>query len=130
MGLWEFYKDIQYLKEKAKFDNMSCFTGSERGTSSQCPSCARKKKVHGRVWTCSACEFRGHRDMVGSVNMHPIAFNEKVMFPHSITYLRAGAIRARSSSPDTGQSCLGMMGENNHRVRGRRKPQATSSIAA
>lgn len=44
MGLWEFYKDIQYLKEKARFDDMSCFTGSERGTSSQCPSCGTRKK--------------------------------------------------------------------------------------
>lgn len=130
MGLWEFYKDIQYIKEKAKLSNMSCFTGSERGTSSTCPSCDAKKKVHGRVWKCGRCNFVGHRDVVGSVNMHLLAFEEKVIFPHSITYLRPGEIRGSSSSPGTGQSCLGMIGNSNHRDCGRRKPQATSSIAA
>ena len=109
MGLWEFYKDIQYIKEKAKSSNMLCFTGSERGTSSTCPACDAKKKVRGHVWKCGCCKFTGHRDIVGAVNMHPLDFEEKVMFPHSITYLRPGAIRGRSSSPDTGQSCLGLI---------------------
>ena len=129
LGLWEFYKDIQYIKEKSKFENMVCFTGSERGTSSQCPSCNHKKKARGRLWKCKQCKFMGHRDVVGATNMHPLAFGEKVMFPHSITYLHPGKIR-RSSSPDTGQSCLGMIGDSTHRYRGRRKPQAMLPIAA
>jgi hypothetical protein len=45
--------------------------------------------------------------VVGSVNMHPIAFNSKIGFPQHITYLRPGYLsQRRSSSLDTGQSCL------------------------
>jgi putative transposase len=131
LNAWEMLADrLPYIKEKAKSSNMLCFTGSERGTSSTCPSCDAKKKVRGRVWKCGQCKFIGHRDVVGTVNMHLLAFGEKVMFPHSITYLRPGEIRGRSSSPGTGQSCLGMIGNSNHRDCGRLTSQATSSIAA
>lgn len=113
MSNWEFYKDIQYLKEKAEHSHIECFTGSERGTSSQCPRCDKKKKAKGRWWKCPQCKFEGHRDIVGSVNMHPIGFNEKVIFPVLITYLLPGQIR-RSSSPGTGQSCLSESISYNH----------------
>jgi Putative transposase DNA-binding domain len=55
----------------------------ERGTSSQCPVCGWKQKVKGRVWRCRnpQCAFVGHRDVVGSVNMHPLAFGTKIAFP-------------------------------------------------
>jgi putative transposase len=105
MSNWEFFKDIQYLEEKAEHSHIECFTGSERGTSSQCPRCEHKKKARGRWWKCPKCLFSGHRDLVGSVNMHPIGFNEKVIFPFEITYLLPGQTR-RSSSLGTGQSCL------------------------
>ena len=36
MSGWEYGKDIEYLKEKSEKFGMKCFTGSERGTSSQC----------------------------------------------------------------------------------------------
>ena len=39
ISLWEYGKDIDYLTYKAKQAHISSFTGSERGTSSQCPSC-------------------------------------------------------------------------------------------
>ena len=59
----------------------------------------------GRNWRCKVCGFVGHRDIVGAVNMHPIAYGQVVSFPKRITYLRPGSIR-RSSSLGTGQSCL------------------------
>ena len=59
----------------------------------------RKKKPKGRNWVCKACGFTGHRDLVGSVNMYPIAYDQKVMFPRSVTYLRPGKAR-RSSRAD------------------------------
>lgn len=54
--------------------------------------------------------FVGHRDVVGSVNMHKIAFDEHVLFPRSVTYLRPGLSRS-SSRADTplaspGACCL------------------------
>ncbi len=106
MALWEYGKDIDYLTHKAKQAHISCFTGCERGTSSQCPMCGHKHKPKNRQWTCKACGFSGHRDLVGSVNMHKIAYGEQVMFPRSFTYLRPSSSRA-----DTPQRCLGESSE-------------------
>jgi putative transposase len=125
MSQWEFGRDIRYLEHKSERCGMAFFKGSERGTSSVCPDCEHKQKARGRLWQCRQCGFLGHRDVVGSVNMHKLAFGERVMFPEIITYLRAGAARlgrgvnnrvqgqtsARSSSLDAGQrawsrSCL------------------------
>jgi putative transposase len=101
MALWEYGKDIDYLTHKAKQAHISCFTGSERGTSSQCPCCGHKHKPKNRQWNCKVCGFQGHRDLVGSVNMHQLAYGEQVEFPRSFTYLRPSSSRA-----DTPQSCL------------------------
>jgi hypothetical protein len=118
---WEYGRDIAYLSYKAKAASIESFTGSERGTSSQCPVCGGKQKVRGRVWRCRnvSCSFMGHRDVVGSVNMHPLAFGQTIAFPARITYQRAGPVRvqareeqpclvgdqqARSRRPDTGHS--------------------------
>jgi len=96
MAVWEYGKDIDYLTHKAKQAHIMSFTGSERGSSSQCPVCGHKHKPKGRNWACKACGFSGHRDLVGAVNMHQLAFSEHVIFPRSVTYLRPGL--ARSSS--------------------------------
>ena len=92
---WEYGRDIAYLTYKAKHACIESFTGSERGTSSQCPVCGWKQKVKGRQWRCRnpECSFQGHRDVVGSVNMHPLAFGTKIPFPARITYQRAGPVR-------------------------------------
>jgi putative transposase len=99
MALWEYGKDIDYLTHKSKQAHIMSFTGCERGTSSQCPVCGHKHKPKGRNWVCKACGFTGHRDVVGSVNMHQLAFDEHVMFPRSMTYLRPSKSR-RSSRAD------------------------------
>jgi putative transposase len=106
MAGWEYGKDIDYLTHKSKQTCISCFTGSERGTSSRCPCCGHKHKPKGRNWVCRACGFRGHRDLVGSVNMHHQAFGTHLKFPRSFTYLRPGLSRSRSSRADTPQRCL------------------------
>ena len=100
MSLWEYGKDIDYLTHKSKQVHIKSFTGSERGTSSQCPVCGHKHKPKGRNWACRKCGFTGHRDIVGSVNMHKLAFDEHVSFPRSVTYLRPSLSR-RSSRADT-----------------------------
>lgn len=110
MSQWEYGKDIDYLTHKSAQAGISCFTGPERGTSSRCPRCGHRHKPQGRNWVCAQCGFRGHRDLVGSLNMHAIAFDERPMFPaaHAITYLRPGtafnALPVRSSRPDTGHA--------------------------
>ncbi len=93
MSGWEYGKDIAYLKQKCKRTAIECFTGTERGTSSMCPDCGHKQRPKGRNWKCRACGFTGHRDLVGSANMHSLAFGEKLpMFPKvaNTTYLRPG----------------------------------------
>ncbi|SRR3989442_1374813 len=99
-------KDIDYLTHKAKQARILSFTGSERGTSSQCPRCGHKHKPKGRVWHCKKCGFTGHRDLVGSINMHKLAFGQQVEFPRSFTYLRPGPSRSSSSRADTPQCGL------------------------
>jgi putative transposase len=91
---WEVGQDLSYLGHKAPLAGMTCFTGEERGTSSRCPSCRRRHKPKGRLWRCPACDFIGHRDAVGAVNMHALAFDQEVMFPVSVTYQRPGPERA------------------------------------
>src|SRR6266568_5175533 len=106
MALWEYGKNINYLTHKSKQARILSFTGCERGTSSRCPRCGHKPKPKGRTWACRRCGFRGHRDLVGSVNMHPLAFGTHPKFPRSFTYLRPGPARERSSRAGTPQCCL------------------------
>jgi putative transposase len=77
MALWEYGKDIDYLTHKAEAAHIMSFTGSERGTSSRCPKCGHKHKPKGRNWVCRNCQFSGHRDLVGSVNMHKDAYGNR-----------------------------------------------------
>jgi putative transposase len=106
MALWEYGRDIDYLTHKSKQARIVCFTGSERGTSSRCPVCGHKHKPRSRTWTCRSCGFVGHRDLVGSINMHRDAFGVHLKFPRSFTYLRPGPLRVgkRSSRADTPQA--------------------------
>ncbi|HLI06288.1 MAG TPA: zinc ribbon domain-containing protein [Ktedonobacteraceae bacterium] len=62
--------------------------------------------VKNRNWACRACGFTGHRDLVGSVNMHHLAFGTHPQFPRCFTYLRPGVSRSRSSRADTPPCCL------------------------
>ena len=85
-GRWEYGQDIAYLTYKAEAASIESFTGSERGTSSQCPVCGWKQKVQGRVNGAAAIPsvpLQGHRDVVGSVNMHPLAFGSEDRLPRS-----------------------------------------------
>ena len=116
MAQWEYGRDKNYLAQKLGRSGIASFTGSERGTSSRCPQCGHKHKPKGRVWSCKACGFKGHRDLVGSVNMHEDNFEKLTTFPslQDVTYLRprsvsmeqAGRMKTcrlgSSSRPDTG----------------------------
>lgn len=102
---WEYGKDWKYINYKSKQAGMESFNGSERGTSSHCPECGKKKKPNGRWWKCRSCGFEGHRDVVGALNMFPLAFDTKVAAPKDITYLCI-PVGKSSSSLGTGQSCL------------------------
>ena len=100
MAQWEYGKDKQYLQEKCSKAGIVCFSGSERGTSSHCPRCDWKKKPRGRNWACRRCGFVGHRDIVGSMNMHPIAFGSRIAYPTSLTYRRPGPLRDKRQNKE------------------------------
>jgi putative transposase len=100
MARWEYGKDIDYLQQKCVQAGMTSFTGSERGTSSTCPSCGKSKKPRGRLYVCGHCGFCGHRDIVGSMNMHPLAFGSRISYPTSLTYRRPGPARVRRRNED------------------------------
>ena len=104
MSQWEYGQDIVYLTYKAQLAHIESFTGSERGTSSRCPVCGWKQKVRGRVWRCRRpdCSFVGHRDVVGSLNMHPLAFGQHIDIPAQVTYHRPGPLRVRPRSEEPG----------------------------
>jgi putative transposase len=108
MSQWEYGQDLAYLTYKSKQARIACFTGSERGTSSRCPVCGWQQKVRRRMWRCRNpyCAFVGHRDVVGSANMHLLAFGSTIPFPAQVTYQRPGPLRVhrRNKEPRVGAS--------------------------
>jgi IS605 OrfB family transposase len=92
---WEMGTDLSYLEEKARKAGIRSFSGDERGTSSTCPGCGHRQELRGRDCRCRSCGFTGHRDVVGAVNMFPLAFGTKVPFPRpqDVTYLQPGPVR-------------------------------------
>ncbi|HXX77676.1 MAG TPA: transposase [Ktedonobacteraceae bacterium] len=107
MAQWEYGRDIDYLAHKSIQARILSFTGSERGTSSRCPRCKHRQKPRGRNWVCRACGFRGHRDLVGSVNMHLDAYGIHLKFPRSFTYLHPGPLRTGARSSRAGTPLVG-----------------------
>ena len=105
LSQWEYGRDIAYLIYKATLAHIESFTGPERGTSSRCPVCGWNQKVRGRVWRCHrpGCTFMGHRDVVGSVNMHPLAFGHTIDVPAHVTYQRPGPLRVRPRDEQPGR---------------------------
>jgi len=105
MSQWEYGKDKDYLQQKCTRAGIMSFTGSERGTSSRCPSCQRRQKVNGRNWVCKnpQCRFAGHRDLVGSLNMHRLAFGQPMAYPSRITYLRPSRDVVAAGTPACGR---------------------------
>ena len=83
MAHWESGQDRASLTDTAKLARIERFTGPERGTASRCPAGGWKQKVRGRVWRGRNpnWSFVGHRDVVGSVNRHPLAFGKQIDVP-------------------------------------------------
>jgi putative transposase len=105
MSQWEYGKDKDYLSQKCAQAGILSFTGSERGTSSRCPNCQRRQKIRGRNWVCTnpQCRFAGHRDIVGSLNMHRLAFGRAVAYPSRVTYLRPSRDVVAAGAPACGR---------------------------
>lgn len=54
---------------KARRFGMRVALQNEAYTSQECPACEHRNKPQGRVYVCSSCGFRYHRDGVGAINI-------------------------------------------------------------
>jgi putative transposase len=90
---WRIGHLISALTDKAGAAGISLTLVDERGTSSTCPACAsRIPKPPGRVLTCPACQFTGHRDLSAAANIAARAGGGITpAIPAGVTHRRAGA---------------------------------------
>jgi putative transposase len=90
---WRVGHLITALNDKAEVAGISVQLVDERGTSSTCPACAsRIPKPAGRVLTCPACQFTGHRDLSAAANIAARAGGGITLaVPVGVTHRRAGA---------------------------------------
>ena len=104
---WNHGKVRAYVVYKAQAEGIALVLQDEHYTSQTCPQCGHRHKPRGRVYTCRACGFSGHRDVVGQINilsayLHgipgklPVPAVVKHRIPHNLRVMR----RCR----DTGQS--------------------------
>jgi putative transposase len=133
MSGWEYGRDIDCLTHKCDQRRIVCFTGSERGTSGRCPECGHQQRPAGRWWSCHRCPFEGHRDLVGSASMHPLAFGNRIGFPTHITYLRPGDTHqveqaSENTAPDVGSSSRPDTGRRESREN-HRQPDSSVPLA-
>jgi IS605 OrfB family transposase len=83
------------LGDKARQAGITVVLIDERGTSSECPECQESvSKPKGRVFVCPHCQFRGHRDLVGSRNI-AARRGGITTAPAVVTHRRAGHPPAR-----------------------------------
>jgi putative transposase len=89
---------LQALQDKAERAGILVRPVDERGTSSTCPAChQRVPKPTGRGFRCPSCTFKGHRDLVGAVNIAAKAGGgpTSVGVPTLVEHRRAGIVPVR-----------------------------------
>jgi IS605 OrfB family transposase len=103
---WTHGRMRQYLTYKAEAAGMRVELVDEAYTSQTCPHCGRRHKPRGRVYTCPACGFVGHRDIVGSANLLSRSRFGKVgqiIPPAVVKYRHPFDATGKRSPVDTGQ---------------------------
>lgn len=122
---WSHGKVRRYLTYKAEGEGITVKFIEEHFSSQTCPVCGQRTKPAGRIYRCSGCGFRGHRDgQVGTVNLlsrlvtgevgnldPPETLKYRYPALRRATSCRTSAIpgvrraggRGKRSRPDTGQ---------------------------
>ena len=96
MAEWEYGQDMAYLAYKSKHAHIESFTGSERGTSSQCPVCGWKQKVRGGCGGAAIQSVPLRTPGCGRQREHaPSRLWPKIDVPAHVTYQRPGPVRVR-----------------------------------
>lgn len=65
---WSFWRLSRYISYKAAIAGIEVVFVDPHYTSQTCPVCGEKHKTKTRKYECS-CGFRGHRDIVGAMNI-------------------------------------------------------------
>jgi putative transposase len=105
---WNHGQVRKYTTYKAAAEGIAVKLQNEAYTSQTCPSCGNRHKPQGRVYRCSVCGFRGHRDIVGQINIlssYKHGEPGRLPMPTEIKHRRPAAFGKRSMRrrPDTGQ---------------------------
>ena len=66
---WSHGRLRKHIEYKAEAEGIRVSLVNEAYSTQTCPNCGHRKKPKGRVYTCPACGFRGHRDAVGAANI-------------------------------------------------------------
>jgi IS605 OrfB family transposase len=65
---WSFYRLAQFIEYKAILEGIKVEYVNPKYTSQICPACGERNKAKDRTYQCS-CGFKGHRDIVGALNI-------------------------------------------------------------
>lgn len=65
---WSFYQLQSFVQYKANLAGIQVMEVDPAYTSQTCPSCRKRNKANDRTYRCS-CDFHGHRDRVGAINI-------------------------------------------------------------
>jgi putative transposase len=109
---WSHGRMRQYLTYKAQAAGIQVEWVDEAYTSQTCPQCGRRHKPRGRVYTCPACGFVAHRDLVGSANiLSRYRFGElgRIVLAPVVKYRHPFDATGKRSPVDTGQVAWAFM---------------------
>jgi len=91
---WRIGHLIKAIADKAEVAGITLILVDERGTSSTCPTCAKRvPKPVGRVMYCPRCGHTGHRDLLAAANIAARVGGgiTPAIVPVGVTHRRAGA---------------------------------------
>jgi len=104
---WNHGKVRAFVEYKAQAEGIAVVLQDEHYTSKTCPNCGSRHKPKGRTYCCPSCGFRGHRDVVGQINIlsvYKFGVPGKIPAPTEIKYREPYSIRSTRKCLDTGQT--------------------------
>jgi putative transposase len=107
---WSHGKIRSYVAYKAQAEGIRLVLQDEHYSSQTCPHCGHRHKPRGRLYTCPACRFQSHRDVVGQINIlsayvHgapgklPVPVRLKHRIPHNLRVMRRGRDTGQAQQP-------------------------------